>query len=108
MEPRESEDDVLSATAHDVEEVFLSNPFNVSIEGAGIMNCTSFVCGLVDVANGNGGGEFLGRELVFPDELPVYARDVHSGIYQCGGVDDFKGVRGGDQLNRDMHRFIRS
>ena len=107
-EPGESEDDVFSSTAHDVEEMLFGDPFNVGIEGAGIAYCTSLVRGLIYVANGDGGGEFLSGESVFPDKLPVDARDISTGINQCGGVDDFKGMRGGDQLNRDTHRFIRS
>ena len=88
--------------------MFLSNPFDVDIEGASIAYCTGLVRSLIYVANGNGRGEFLGGESVFPDKLPVVAGDVGTGVYQCGGVDDFEGVRRGDQLNRDMHRFIRS
>ena len=34
MEPGESEDNVFLAAAHDVEEMFLGNPFNVCVEGA--------------------------------------------------------------------------
>ena len=73
MEPGESEDHVLVATARDVEEMFLSDLFDVGVEGASIMNCTSFVHGLVNVANGDGGGKFLGGESVFSDKLPVDA-----------------------------------
>ena len=105
-EPGESEDDIFLSTAHDIEEVFLSDPFDVDIEGTSVADCTSLVCGLVNVANSDGGCEFLGGELVFPDKLPVYARDVYSRIYQCRGVNDFESVRRGDQLNRDTHRFI--
>ena len=106
-EPGESKDDVFATTAHDVEEMFLGDPFDVGVEGASVANCTSLVSRLVHIANGDGGGEFLRMEAVFSDKLPVYAGDVSSGVNQCGGVDDFEGVRGGDQLNRDMHRFIR-
>ena len=107
-EPGESKDDILTSTAHDVEEMFLSNSFNIGVEGASIMNCTSFVCSLVDVANSNGGGEFLSGELMFSDKLPVDAGDISTRVYQCRGVDDFEGVRGGDQLYRDTHRFVQS
>ena len=86
--------------------MFLGNPFDVGVEGASIADGTSFVRSLINVANSDGGGEFLSRESVFSDKLPVDARDVGTGIYQCRGVDDFEGVRGGDQLNRDTHRFI--
>ena len=91
-EPGEPQDDVFLSTAHDVEEMFLDNSFNVGIEGASIVNCTGFVCGLVHVAYSNGGGDFLCGELVFSDKLPVYTRDVSTRVYQHGGVDDFKGV----------------
>ena len=88
--------------------MLLSNPFNVGIEGAGVVNCTGLVCGLVNISNSNGGGEFFSRESMFSDELPVNARDICTRIYQCGGVNDFEGVQGGDQLYRDMHRFVQS
>ena len=91
-EPGEPEDDVFLSTAHDIEEVLLDYPFDVGVEGASITNCTSFVHSLVDVVNSNGGGKFFSGESVFSDKLPIYARDVGTGVYQCGGVDDFKGV----------------
>ena len=69
----ESKDDVFSSAAHDVEEMFLSNPFNVGVESTSIANCTSFVHGLVYISNSDGGSEFLGGETVFSDELPVDA-----------------------------------
>ena len=108
MEPREFKDDVFSPTAHDVEEVFLGDSFNVCVKGVGITNCTGFVCSLVNVANGDGGSEFFCREVMLSDKLPVDARDVGTGIYQCRGVNDFEGVRGSDQLYRDLHKFVRS
>ena len=86
--------------------MFLGDPFDVGIEGASVADGTSFVRSLINITNSDGGGEFLGRESVFSDKLPVNARDVSTGIYQYGGVDDFEGVQGGDQLNRDAHRFI--
>ena len=89
LEPGESEDDVFSSTAHDVEEMFLGDSFDVGIESAGVVNCICFVHGLVNIANSNGGGEFFSGELVFSDKLPVYARDICTRINQCGGVDDF-------------------
>ena len=107
MEPGEPKDDIFSSIANDVEEMFLDDPFDVGVEGAGVADCTGFVRSLVDIANSDGGGEFFGGESVFSDKLPVNARDVSTGVYQCGGVDDFEGVRRGDQLNRDTHRFIR-
>ena len=79
-EPGESEDNVFSSTAHDVEEVFLGDPFDVGVEGASVAYCTGFVRSLINVANGNGGGEFLGGESVFSDELPVDARDISARI----------------------------
>ena len=88
--------------------MFLGNPFDVGVEGASIVDCTSFVHSLVDIADGDGGGEFFSGEGVFPDKLPVNTRDVSTGVNQCGGVDDFEGVRRSDQLYGDMHRFVRS
>ena len=87
--------------------MFLSNPFDVGVECAGIADSSGFVHSLIDIVNGNGGSEFFSGESMFSDELPVDTRDVSTRVYQCGGVDDFEGVQGGDQLNRDTHRFIR-
>ena len=81
MKPGESENDIFSTTAHNVEEMFLGNPFNVCIQGVDIMYSTSLVHSLVHVSNCNGGDKFLDRELVFSDELPVNARDVHIRVY---------------------------
>ena len=79
-------------TAHDVEEMFLSDPFDVGIEGASIADCTGFVCSLINIANSNGGGKFFGGETMFSDKLPVNTGDVGTGVYQCRGVNDFEGV----------------
>ena len=68
-------------TTHDVEEMSLNNSFNVRIEGASIMDCTSFVCSLAYIANGNGGGKFFGGELVFSDKFPVNAGDICTRVY---------------------------
>ena len=87
--------------------MFLGYPFDVCIESAGVVDCTGFVYSLVHIANCDEGGELLDGELMFSDELSVNARDIGTRVYQCGGVDDFEGVRRGDQLNRDTHRFIR-
>ena len=89
MEPGESKDDVLTSTAHDIEEMFLGNPFDVYVKGAGIADCTSFVRGLVHIVNCNAGSKLFGGEAVFSDKLPVNAGDVSTGVYQCRGVDDF-------------------
>ena len=89
MEPGKSKNDILSSTTHDIEEVFLNNPFNVGIEGVGVVDCTSFVCSLIHISDHNGRGKFLGRESVFSDKLPVYARDISTRVYQCRGVNNF-------------------
>ena len=89
MEPRESKNDIFLAAAHDVEEVFLGDPFNVHVEGVGVADHTSLVCSLVHILDHNGGGEFFGRELMFSDKLPVNVGDVSTGVYQCRGVDNF-------------------
>ena len=52
----EFEDDVFLAIAHDIEEMFLSDPFHVGINGASVADCTSFVCHLVHISDGDGGG----------------------------------------------------
>ena len=73
MEPGKSKDDILLSALHDIEEMFLSNPFNVHIESVSVVDCTSFVCSLVNIANCDGGSEFFGEKAVFPDKLPVNA-----------------------------------
>ena len=107
-EPGESENDILSAITHDIEEMFLGNPFDVCVEDISVVDHIHFVSSLVYIANSNGGGEFFHGEAVFSEKLPVNARDISTGVYQCGGVDDFEGVRGGDQLYRNTHRFDQS
>ena len=52
--PGESKDDVFSSTAHDIEEMFLGDPLDVGIEGAGVADCTGFVFSLVNIVDGNG------------------------------------------------------
>ena len=72
--------------------MFLGDPFDVGVEGASIADRTSFVRSLINVSNSDGGGEFLGGESVLSDKLPVNARDVGTGVYQCRRVDNFEGV----------------
>ena len=91
-EPGESEDNILATTAHDVKEMLLGDPFNVGVEGASVMDCTSFVCSLIDVMNSNRGGKFLSGEMVFSDKLPVNARDVYTRVYQGEGVNSFQSM----------------
>ena len=69
--------------------MFLGYSFNVCVEGAGIVNCISFVHGLVYVLDHDWRSEFLCGESMFPDKLPVNAEDVSTRVYQCGGVDNF-------------------
>ena len=78
--------------SHDVKEMFLGYPFDVCIEDAGIVDSTSFIHSLVNIVNSDGGGKFLSGETMFPNELLVNAGDVSTGVYQCGGVNDFEGV----------------
>ena len=81
MESGESKDDIFSATAHDIEQVFLGDPFNVCVQDESVTDCACFIHGLVDIVNGNGGGKFFSGEAVFSDKLPVNARDVHARVY---------------------------
>ena len=80
-EPGESKDNIFSTTAHDVEEVFLGNPFNVGIEGRDIPDDTGLVCCLVYVVNCNEGDKFFSGESMFSDKLPVNAGDVCTRVY---------------------------
>ena len=59
----------------------MDDPFDVGIEGAGIAYSTCLVRGLVYISYGDRGGEFLGGESVFSDELPVDAGDVGTRVY---------------------------
>ena len=88
-EPEESKNDVFPTATHDVEEVFLCNPFNVCVKSASVMDCAGFVCGLVYIVDKNRGGEFLDGELVSPDKLSVDAADISARVYQHRGVNDF-------------------
>ena len=80
-EPGESKDDILLTTAYDVEEMLLSNPFNVGIEDVSVMDCTSLVHCSVNIMNGNRGDEFFCGELIFSDELPVDAGNISTRVY---------------------------
>ena len=71
LELGESKDDVFSAIAQDIEEMFLHNLFNVGVEGLSVVYCTSFVCSLVHILDCNRGGEFFSKESAFLDKLPV-------------------------------------
>ena len=81
MEPGESKEDIFSATAHDVEEMFLSDPFDVCVKGVSIADGSGFVWSLIDVPDSNGRSKFLNGELVFSDELPVYTGDISARVY---------------------------
>ena len=107
-EPEESKDDVFLATAHDGEEMLLGNPFDVHVQGTSVTDCACFVRHLVNVVNGDEESKLFSGESVFSDKLPVNAGDIGTRVYQCRGINDFKGMQGGDQLYRDMHRFVQS
>ena len=81
MKPGESKDDIFLAAIHDIEEMLLSDFFNIRVEGAGVANCTSFVCSLVHIVNCNGGGKFFDGEVVFSDKLPADTGDISIGVY---------------------------
>ena len=106
IEPRESKYNVLSATTHNIEEMFLGNLFNIHLESTSVVNGISFVRSLVYVVNSDQGGKLFHREVMFSDKLLVNVGDISTRVYQCGGVDNFQSVRGGDQLYWDMHRFV--
>ena len=80
MEPRKSKDNILSATRHDVEEMFLHNTFYIGEEGTSEADFPIFVQGLVDILYFDGDIKFCDREGVFSDELPVDAQDVYTTI----------------------------
>ena len=81
MEPEESKDNIFSSAAHDIEEMFLSDPFDVCVQDTGVVDCTSLVCSLVYVSDSNGGSKFFCRELVFSDKLLVDVGNVSTRIY---------------------------
>ena len=89
VESGESKDDIFLSAIHDIEEMFLSDPFNVGVEGASGANHTGFVCGLVYISDHDRRSKLLGGESMFSDKLPVYTGDISTRVYQCGGVDDF-------------------
>ena len=80
-EPGESQNNVFSSTFHYVEEVLLGDSFDVGIEDAGVVDCTSFVCSLVHVLDCNRGGKFFSGESMFSNELLVNVRDVSTRVY---------------------------
>ena len=89
MEPGKSKDDILFATAHDIEEMPLSNLFKDHIKGTNIVDCTSLVYSLVYIPNCNRETKFFHRELVFSDKIPVNTGDIGTRVNQCERVDNF-------------------
>ena len=81
LEPGESKNDVLVSAAHDIEEMFLDNLFNVGIQSASIADYTSLVCSLVHILDCDGGSKFLSRKLMFSDKLPVNVGDICARVY---------------------------
>ena len=59
-----------------MEEMFLCNAFDVGKEGAGKVDFSIFVGGLVNISYFDGDIKFHSREGVFSDELPVNVGDV--------------------------------
>ena len=79
----------ITATAHDVEEMFLGNSFNVCAQSADIANGTGFIQSLVNISDSDEGFKLFCRKLVFPEKLPVNAGDVSIRVYQHRRVNDF-------------------
>ena len=59
--------------------------------------------GVVGVSGSYGDRKFHGGEVVFSNEMLVYVGDVCATVDQCSGINDFHGVQGNNQLNRDLH-----
>ena len=58
-EPGESENNIFLSAVHDIEEMFLSNPLNYCVQGAGVADYTSLVHGLIYVSDNDGRSEFF-------------------------------------------------
>ena len=59
--------------------------------------------GGVSISGSYGDRKFRSGEVVFSNEMLVYAGDVCSTIDQCLDINDFHGVQGNNQLNRNLH-----
>jgi hypothetical protein len=67
---------------------------DIDEEGGGEEDIPFSVGGLVDVADSDGYGEAISREVVLLDKGPVDAGDFYTAIDESRGVDDFERVRG--------------
>ena len=78
-------------------------PSDVKEQGSGEPDYSLGVDGVVCVSCLNWGFQALSRELVFPDESPVDARDTCPTVYEGSDVNDFHHVQRANELNWDLH-----
>ena len=72
-----------------MEEMLLSNSFNVGKQGTGETDFSIFVQGLIDVVDLDRVIEFHSGEGVFSHKLPVNAGDVCTTVDKSSGVNNF-------------------
>jgi hypothetical protein len=73
--PRKTQDNVLISAVHDMEGDLLVDFSNINEESGREEDIPFSVGGLINVADSDGYGEAISREVVFSDEGPVDAGD---------------------------------
>jgi hypothetical protein len=67
---------------------------NIDEEGGGKEDISLSVGRLINIADSDGYGEAISREVVLSDEGPVDAGDFCTAVDESRGVDDFERVQG--------------
>jgi hypothetical protein len=77
-----------------VEGDFLIDLSDIDEDGGGKEDIPFLVGGLINIADSDGYGEVISREVVLSDKGPVNAGDFCTAVNESRGVDNFEGVRG--------------
>ena len=103
FQPGESKDYVFVSQTENVEGDLSGYSSDIKEQSSGELDYPFGINGVVLVPGLYWGFQSLGREFVFPNKSPVDARDACPAVYEGPGVNGFHCVRGGDELNWDLH-----
>ena len=81
----------------------LGYPSNVKEQGGGKPDYSLEVDRVVCILCLDWSFQALDRKSVFPNKPPVDTRDTCPTVYEGSGINGFHHVRGGDELNWDLH-----
>jgi hypothetical protein len=93
--PGKTQDNVFISAVHDVEGDFLVDLSDIDKESGREEDIPFSVGRLINIADSDGYGEAISREVMLSDKGPVDGGDFCTAVDESRGVDDFKGVRGG-------------